>query len=118
MGSVVEDEEAGTAGRDFGEGKGWDERCNAGEDIVAWRMDGVMKLVKPATLPVFSFGGGGGEDSRLRKVTRRSIPILSSVFSFSFPFAVNVANSSTAGGGTFFERVAVRMLCSRDDLNR
>jgi hypothetical protein len=88
---------------------------------VAWRKEGVMKLVKPATRPLsvaFSFGGGDG--SRLRKATRRSMPILGGV-SFSFPLSlavgVNVANSS-AGGGAFFERVAVRILCSSDDLNR
>jgi len=122
MGSIVEDEEAGTAGRDLGDGKGWEERCKAGEDMVAWRIEGVMKLVKPATLPLsVAFSFGVGDDSRLRKATRRSIPIFSSGFSFSLPLSlavvVRVANSS-AGSGTFFERVAVRILCSSDDLNR
>jgi hypothetical protein len=92
---------------------------------VAWRIEGVIKLVKPATRPI-AFSFGGGEDSRLPKATRRSIPIFSSLggssgLSFSLPLflavAVSVANSS-AGGGALFERVAVRILCSSDDLNR
>jgi hypothetical protein len=119
MGSIVEDEEAGTAGRDLGDGKGWEERCKAGEDMVAWRIEG---LVKPATRPLsVAISFGVGDDSRLRKVTRRSMPIFSSGFSFSLPLSLavvfKVANSSV-GSGTFFERVAVRILCSSDDLNR
>lgn len=75
--------------------------------MVAWRIEGV---VKPSV--AFSF-----DASRLPKATRRSMPILSSGLSFSLPLVVNAANSS-AGSGTFLERVAVRMLCSSDDLNR
>ena len=101
-----------TAGRDFG---GWDK---AGEDTVAWRMEGVMKLVKPATLFLtVSFRVGDG--SCLRKATRRSMLVGSgggSDLSFSLPLflavVVKVANSSA---GTFLERVAVR---ASDDLNR
>lgn len=120
--SVLLDDERATEGWDFGEGSAWDDKWRAGEDIEARRIDGVMKLVTPATL---SFSGGGfGEgvaDSLRRKVTLLSIFIFSfscgSSLAFPFPFAVKVANSST-GGRAFFERVAVLMLCSSDDLKR
>jgi hypothetical protein len=41
-----DDDETGTADRDFGLGKAWEDKCNAGEDIVAWRMEGDKKLTK------------------------------------------------------------------------
>jgi len=85
----------------FGDGRGWDK---AGEDTVAWRMEGVIKL--PLTV---SFRVGDG--SCLRKPTRRSMFIVGggSDLSFSLPLflavVVKVANSSV---GAFLERVAVR----------
>jgi hypothetical protein len=44
---AVEEEDAGTADCDFGEGMAWDDKCNAGVDIVACRNEGVTKLVRP-----------------------------------------------------------------------
>jgi hypothetical protein len=43
---LEDDDEAGTADRDFGDGKAWEDKCNAGEDIVAWRMEGDKKFTK------------------------------------------------------------------------
>lgn len=41
---VVDEDDTGTADCDFGEGMAWDDKCKAGEDIVACRNDGVTKL--------------------------------------------------------------------------
>lgn len=132
---MLKDDDALTAGCDVGDGSAWEDRCNAGDDIDAWRIDGVMKLVCPPTrsLPLLdsSYNGAGVEDSRspLRKVTRRNIfsrsfslaaPSSRGWVSFSFPFfvfPVIVANSSTGGVGSFFDRVAVLRLCSREERN-
>lgn len=40
--SLLEEEEAGIADRDFGEGIGCEERCRAGDDIDPCLRDGVM----------------------------------------------------------------------------
>lgn len=40
--AALEDEEAGTAGRDFGDGSACDERCSAGDDRDANLREGVI----------------------------------------------------------------------------
>lgn len=40
--SLVDEEEAGIAGRDFGEGNACEDRCKAGEDMEANLRDGVV----------------------------------------------------------------------------
>lgn len=45
---MLEDDDAGKADWDCGEGKGWEERWMAGEDMDACLSEGVKKLVKPA----------------------------------------------------------------------
>ena len=98
--AVEAEEEPGIADCDFGDGRAWDDVCNAGDD----------------------------KDSRPRpKVTFRKMlifPLCGSMFlglSFSFPLVVpaNAASSSTMSGvgGSFFDRVAVRKLCSSVDRN-
>lgn len=133
--SLFDDEETGMDGRDFGEGNAWEDRCNEGDDIEPCRIDGATKGVKPAarTLSTRSLSTGidrSGEgvsrprlnvtlDSSRRSIPGRSFSLRTGwVESFSFPFPflmVMVANSSAGGAGTFLERVAVRMLCSRDE---
>lgn len=133
--SVLDADDALTAGCDVGDGKACDERCRAGDDIEASRIDGVMKLVFPATLSFprrpSSLPGAAAGNSRslFRNVTLRNIFSRSLSFeaassvacvSFSFPFfvfAVIVAKSSTGGAGSFFDRVAVRILCSSVERN-
>ena len=46
--SAFDELDARAAGWDLGDGRAWDERCKAGDDMDAWRSDGVMKLVLPA----------------------------------------------------------------------
>lgn len=46
--STTEEEETGIAGRELGEGKAGEDKCKVGDDIEAWRMEGVIKLVNPA----------------------------------------------------------------------
>jgi hypothetical protein len=43
---VVDEDDAGTAGCNFGEGMAWDDKCKAGEDVEACRNEGGMKPVK------------------------------------------------------------------------
>lgn len=40
--SLVDEEDAGIAGRDLGDGKACDDRCKAGEDMEANLRDGVV----------------------------------------------------------------------------
>jgi len=81
------------------------------------RKDGV---VKPVLLCCFSFGI---LSAGFLNVTRRSIFVFSfslsfsfsSSFCLSFPFPFKVTKSSL--GADFLDLVAVRMLCSSEDLN-
>lgn len=134
---LVDEDEAGIAGCDLGDGRACEERWRAGDDTDPWRSDGVIKLVNPARrtlLEVSSATGGMGEGAGVtdslpprRKLTLDSsllsTPCLSLSFcksSLSFPLpvlGVIVAKSST-GGVCFLDLVAVRMLCSREERRR
>jgi len=124
--SVPEDDDAGTTDCDLGDGNNaCGDKCKAGDDLDAWRIDGVIKLVKPACL-TFSLASTPGvvdegvRESRpvWRNVTLFNIFGISLGFvSFSLPLfalAETFADTSTgSGGGSFFDRVAVRKLCSK-----
>lgn len=139
---LVEDDKAGSAGRDFGDGRAREDKCSAGEDMDACCIDGFKKLTKPVDRPLsgslFFFPpsftlltlGDGGEGglgvtvSLRRKVTFNSSRFIldisfgtSSAIAFSFPFPTLfgiVPNSSVVDGTafTFEDRAAVRRLCS------
>jgi hypothetical protein len=117
--SVLEEEELGIADCDFGDGRD-----------VACGNDGVISLVWLATLPFkltwTSLAGVlfGRESQPRRKATFRKMLIVSlcgSMFlslSFSFPLVVLASSSTMCGvGGSFFDHVAVRRLCSSVDRN-
>lgn len=121
---MLDADDALTADCDVGDGSAWEERWSAGDDMEAKRMDGVMKLVCPATRLDSSWTGESRSPFRnvtLRNIFMRSFWLSSrACVSFSFPFfvlSVLLANSSTGGAGSFFDRVAVRKLCSRDERN-
>lgn len=128
--TLLLEEEAGMEGRDLGEGRAWDERCRAGEDIEPLRKEGAYCAWFRDTAD----SGTGDSESRpdRRKLTLdsslRSIPpcffsfVLSSKRARSFPvvlvLGVTVPKSSARGAGVLRDRVAERMLCSRLDLMR
>lgn len=123
--STAEDDDAGTIDCDFGDGNAWEDKCKAGDDLDAWRIDGVIKLVKPAclTFPPASTTGVVDEGVRESRTARRNVTLFNifgislGFVSFSLPLfalAETFADRSTdGGGGSFFDRVAVRKLCSK-----
>lgn len=128
--SAPEDDDAGTTDCDLGDGNAWEDKCKAGDDLDAWRIDGVTKLVKPACL-TFSPAPTTGvvdEDVRESRPTRRNVTLFNifgislGFVSFSLPLFALVetfADTSTgSGGGSFFDRVAVRKPCSKLERRR
>lgn len=89
-------------------------------------MDPAERTLSSIGLGEIDTGGWGDGVTRLKLTldsSLRNIPCFSSdtlCFSFSFPllFAETVANSSAAGAGAFFERVAVRKVCSSEERMR
>jgi hypothetical protein len=123
--SGPEDDDAGTPDCDFGDGNACEDKCKAGDDLDAWRIDGVMKLVKPACLTFLPASTTGVLDEGVResRPARRNVTLFNifgislGFVSFSLPLfalAETLADTSTGGGGgSFFDRVAVRKLCSK-----
>lgn len=124
--SAPEDDDAGTTDCDFGDGNACEDKCKAGDDLDARRIDGVIKLVKPACLTFSSVSTTGVVDEGVRasRPVRRNVTLFINIFgislgfvSFSLPLfdlGETFADTSTGSdGGSFFDRVAVRKLCSK-----
>jgi hypothetical protein len=128
--SLVDDDEAGIADCDFGDGSACEYRCRAGDDMEPCRRVGATKRAVLSSAGLGGMGEGEGVTDCLPPLRK---PHLLLSFSFvssaaparSFPLPTAVATpvemvrkSPTTGCAVFFERVAVRRLCSKEERMR